>query len=161
MQLSEKEFKEQFYKKASEVKTPEELTTLLKEITEFNHDYGTIVYGCTAAMKAAMNVVNRSPQGGITGFQAGCMGWEMIKELMGTTPNAPLKLTDYHNMLYPQYADKFEKRISTATWEYLQLQAAENLEKNGISTGTHPNVVAHWVSIKDGKIPFGYVVRDE
>ena len=34
----------------------------------------------------------------------------------------------------------------------------ENLEKE---TQAHPHVVEHWQSIVDGKIPFGYIIRED
>ena len=51
--INEQEFKTDFYAKAAKVKTKEQLNALIDEITAFGHDYGTIVYGCMAAMKAA------------------------------------------------------------------------------------------------------------
>lgn len=153
VKMTEKEYKEMVYDKASKVKNKKELNNLLDEIIEYGHDYGSIVYGCMAAMKAAFNVVERSPNGGITGFQAGCIGWECVHEFMMTKP--PCKLIDYNNMLYPQYQDKFEKTISQTTWDALQKKAGENLnEKRSASD----NIVAHWQSVRDGKIPFGFTI---
>jgi hypothetical protein len=143
------------YKKAETVKTEPDLLAFLKEIKEYNHDYGTIVYGCMAAMKAAFKVVNNSPNGGITGFQAGCLGWECIHEFMSV--KAPAKILQYDNMLYPQYQDKFEKVISRETWEDLQKKAKEHLNKDS----GHPDVVKHWRTIVDGHVPFGYSVNDQ
>jgi hypothetical protein len=60
-------------------------------------------------------------------------------------------------MLYPQYDYKFEKTISTDTWHALQEEAKKNL----VERDPHPNVKAHWESIVEGKIPFGYVISDE
>ncbi len=154
---TEKEYKEHIYPKADLVKTPKDFEKLLKEITEYNHDYGTIVYGCMAAMKAAFKLVNNSPYGGITGVQASCLGWELIQEFMMV--KFPCKLTDYNNMLFPVYEDKFQKNINNDTWKHLQSEAKKNLaEKN--EHGPHPRVEAHWKSIVNGEIPFGYTVGE-
>jgi hypothetical protein len=156
--MTEKQYKEEIYKKASEVKTAEQLTALLKEIDEFNHDYGTIVYACMAAMTGAFNVVNNGKQGGITGFQAGCLGWEAVRKFL-TMNDGPVRLQEFNNMLYPQYAENFEKTITPETWEFLQKEADKNLTEN--TKHTHPNVLNHWKSIKNGQVPFGYQVKEQ
>lgn len=46
-----------------------------KLITGYEHDYGTICHAVHAAMMAAFSSVNKSPTGGISGFQASCVGW--------------------------------------------------------------------------------------
>lgn len=153
--MTEREYKDQIYKKADKVKSKPDLNALLKEIVEFNHDYGTIVYGCMAAMKAAFNVVNNGPQGGITGFQAGCLGWECVREFLSI--RGPAKLLDYENMLFPQYRSHFTKTISASIWRHLQSEAKKNLaEPRGVS-----EVRAHWQSIVDGRVPFGYRVEED
>lgn len=154
--MTELEYKEMIYKKASEVENKDDLNKLLDEITSHGHDYGSIVYGCMAAMKAAFKVVNNGSQGGITGFQAGCLGWECVHEFMMI--KAPCKILDYGNMLYPQYKDKFEKTITQETWNGLQKKAEEKLKEiEHVSS----KVVTHWQSVKNGKVPFGYSVIAE
>lgn len=60
-------------------------------------------------------------------------------------------------MLYPQYYDKFQKTLSSKTWEWLQQKAKENLESRGI---VHPDVKKHWEEIVEGIVPFGYIVEN-
>jgi len=75
-----KDIKAQWQKKAKEA-TVETLPQFLKELTEdYEHDYGTIVHATTEAAIAACHAVDASPQGGITGFQAGCIMWQFISE---------------------------------------------------------------------------------
>lgn len=75
-----------------------------------------------------------------------------------------LKLIDYDNMLYPQYEYKFDKVISDETWKDIQEQARKNLE--GLEELdkehrlVHPDVIAHWQSIVEGQVPFGYRVEE-
>lgn len=154
--MKELEYKEQIYKKADDVKTEADLVKLLRDITQFHHDYGTIVYGSMAAMKAAFNVVNNGPQGGITGFQAGCLGWECVHEFMMIKP--PCKIVDYSNMLYPQYAAKFNRTISKSVWGHLQKEAARLLTESDIASSHCQN---HWKSIVAGEVPFGFEVEVE
>lgn len=143
-------------KKVGDVKTEADLLSIIKEISDFNHDYGTIVIGCFAAMKAAFKVVNNSPQGGITGFQAGCLGWECIKEFFGI--NGPARLLEMENLLYPQYDYKFDKTVSTEVWTSIQEKARKNISDN--SKGASEKVVARWKSIADGQLPNGFVIKD-
>lgn len=143
---------------AKQIKTTEELVTFLNRlVTAYTHDYGTIVHACVAAMVAAFSFINKSDQGGITGFQAGAIGWEMIKEFMGI--NGPAKIVDYENLLYPQYDYKFEKTISKDTWDYIVEKAKQKLAED--NEHTHLDVLAHWQSIADGRIPFGFTLRDD
>lgn len=144
---------------AREVKTPEQLAVFVTHLTtDYEHDYGTIVHAIHAAMKAAMRVVDSSPQGGITGFQASCIGWMQVKDLFMVRDGDPLRLVNYSDMLYPQYEDKFAKQISPRTWEMLQKEAKEKLADDA---SAHPNVKAHWETIAAGRVPFGYTVAAE
>ena len=70
----------------------------------------------------------------------------------------PLALIDYTKMLYPQYNYKFEKTISTSTWEYLQKETKKKIEE---TPDANVNVIAHWKSIVNGTIPFGYKISDD
>ena len=64
-------------------------------------------------------------------------------------------MIDYDDMLYPQYDDKFDKTINTHTFNTLQNEAKKLLEDTA-----HPVVKAHWQSIVDGVVPFGYKIKD-
>ena len=155
--MTEQEYKKYIYEKARNVKTKEELDTLLKEVIESDDlDYGKIVYAMCGCMKATMNYIDRSPVGGITGFQAGFIGWEMVKEYLCYTNKTGLKLLNYDNLLYPQYKDKFNKIIDKELWNVLQEEAKKKLEER---PDAHPKVIKHWKSIVDGKVPFGFKVE--
>jgi hypothetical protein len=149
--------KHQFIEEAEKVSTKEELDAFIDKMGKTQQDYDSIVWACYAAMKAAFNVMNRGPQGGISGFQAGFIGWQAVEDFMGMSQDSPKKILDYDNLLYPQYAEKFDKTISTETWNHIQEKAKKNLD----TESGHPNVVAHWKSIRDGHIPFGFIVKDE
>jgi len=61
-------------------------------------------------------------------------------------------------MLYPQYKHQFEKTISEDTWKFLQNKAAEEIASKEL---LHKDVRKHMQSIIDGKIPFGYKIKEE
>lgn len=135
--------------------TLETLPSFLKHLTEdYHHDYGTICHAIAAGAVATAR--SMADWGGITGFQAGCVMWEFIQKWMSY--ETPMKLVKYENMLYPQYAHDFSKQISSETWEWLQEQAKKKLY-NADEEYLHPAVKAHWQSIIDGIVPFGYEVK--
>ena len=154
--MRELQYRDEIYKKAQEVKNIDDLTKFIYEIAKHKNDYSTVVYACSAAMFAAFNVVNRGPNGGVTGFQAGCIGWECIGKFMMIEENAPCRLINYNEMLYPQYSANFEKTITVKTWDYLQNNAAKKIisDKNA-----HQDVISHWHKIASGVIPFGYKLK--
>jgi hypothetical protein len=145
---------QQWYDDAKD-QTVETLPNFIQHIlNDYTHDYGTICHALTAGGIATMWAMDKSEQGGITGFQAGCIMWEFIKNWMSL--KSPLKLFNYENMLFPQYIDRFDKTINKETWLWLQEKAREFLNKE--NKHTHPEVVAHWQSIINGKVPFGYTI---
>jgi len=152
---------EEWYKEARQM-TPENLPAFITKLTtEYIHDYGTICHACAAAAVAATWAIEHGPQGGITGFQASAIMWEYIRNWMHGGENKPLRLLDMEDLLYPQYYYKFNA-ISKSTWDHIQIVAKEKLEKVEIGDeSAHPNVIAHWKSILEGRVPFGLVVTDE
>ena len=130
-----------------------------KMIHGFNHDYGTSVHAVSACALATAWAVCGDENVGLSGFQAGFVMWDFIKGWTKTHNETGLKLLDYDNMLYPQYEHKFAKTIDTYTWNKLQKIAKKKLEEDGETA--HPAVVAHWRSIVNGNVPFGYTVKDE
>jgi len=136
--------------------TFETLPTFVKSLKDFpGHDYNTTVYAPSAAILGM--AWSMAEYFGNTGFQASCIMWEFITNWMGVYHNKPLKLVNYADMLYPQYQHHFEKTITPDTWMWLQEQAKKKLEESGYACD---EVKEHWKSIIDGKVPFGYTVRD-
>lgn len=109
--MTEQEYKRQVYDEADQVKTVEELNLLIERLTAHPHDYGTIIYACAAAMIGAYKVMNASPQGGITGFQAGCLMWEMVHRF-GEFSGGPLRIQDFDHLRFPQYDDDWAVWLS-------------------------------------------------
>lgn len=146
-----------WYEEASRMKMAD-LPAFLEKLTKnYEHDYGTICHAIGSAAVAAAWAVEREPCGGITGFQAGAVMWEFIQNWCSQYKDKPLKLLNYEDMLYPQYADRFDKLISASTHDYLMKEAAKKLED---ADHAHPNVVAHWRALAAGAVPFGHRIKD-
>ena len=130
----------------------ETLPEFLRHLTEdYGHDYGTICHAIAAASLAAARAVDRSPQGGITGFQAGAIMWQFITNWMIEYKDKPVKLVNFENMLFPQYESTFVKTISQDTYDWLVSQAKERMHENGMA----PRVKAHMEDIAAGHLPWG------
>lgn len=156
--MTEKEYKDYIYEKANKVKTKKDLDALLKEVINNKElDYGKIVYAMSACMIATSRYIDMSKVGGITGFQASFVGWEMVREFMIYDNKTSLRIVNYDDMLYPQYEMEFKKTISQNTWKSLQKQAKIKLKE---SPDASPKVIEHWKSIIEGKVPFGYKVEE-
>lgn len=126
---------------------------------DYNHDYGTVVHAVSACALAAAWAACGDDSAGITGFQAGFVMRDFVRNWTYTSNTTGLRIVDYDMMLYPQYEDNFEKVIDEHTWEMLKKQAQKNLDESGDSA--YPVVVNHWKSIVYGKVPFGYRVKKE
>lgn len=99
---------------------------------------------------------------GITGFQGGATMWDFICgwEFLGN--KCGLKIVDYDNLLFPQYGYKFDKTISSRTWEKVQEEAKNMIEEDKKDVcPAHHKVREHWESIANGNIPFGLTISDE
>lgn len=152
-----KELRKKWIDQARQIKTEQQLTRFIHNLLNgYSHDYGTVVraIGAMAIGAASLGAFIE----GITGFQASCVMWEFVREWNYYGNQTGLKLIDYDNMLYPQYASHYEKTLSAYTWEKIQELARKNLEE---VDNAHPDVKAHWQSIVDGKVPFGYEVKDD
>lgn len=156
---NEKELRERWQKEA-EAQTLESLPAFLQSLADFEHDYASIIIAHGAAALGALHAMNRSPMGGITGFQAGLIMWEIVRGWMDY--DAPLQLRNWEHMLYPQYEDQFTQTMDAPTWAWLQEKAKqlilESVEQHHAVNG---HVMQHWQSIAQGQIPFGYTLEEE
>ena len=124
-----KAIKKEWQEKAKDA-TIATLPAFLAELIEkYQHDYGTICHAVSVAAVAAAWAVNASPAGAITGFQAGAVMWEFIREWNCSSNKTGMRLVDYDNFLYPQYADKFQKVLSKDIWENIQKEAQAQISK--------------------------------
>lgn len=133
------------------------LPEFLRHLTEdYKYDYGTICHAMSIAAIATLTAIDKSPQGGITGFQASAVMWAFIRNWQYTGNKTGLRIVDFDDMLYPQY--EFQKIITKEIWESLQLEANRLLTENKMVAS---KIRDHWQSIADGKIPFGYTLPNE
>ena len=125
----------------------EELPEFLKSLENEDVDYNTCCDIVSKAGLASMHVFGSKLN--ITGFQAGYIMWQMIYNWLFET--------NKDNMLYPQYEEMFQKSIPVSAWKSLQAEACVLLETNkGVDV-----VREHWQSIVDGKVPFGYTIKED
>ena len=150
---------DEWYKETNSDMTPKKFPEFFRHLSEdYVHDYGTVCHAMAAVALAAMWAFNNSEgaRGGITGFQAGCVMWEVIRHMNYENNKCGLRLLDMDDLLYPQYEHKFTA-ISKDTWDAVKKEAQKRLLERGAA---HPDVVAHWESIVNGKVPFGSRIED-
>lgn len=149
--------REEWFTQAKNIKDTKELMAFIDHLfNDYVHDYGTVVHAISASVLATawMGVSMED----ITGFQAGFILWGFIKNWSYSNNKTGLRIINYDDMLYPQHEEKFNKKISSSTWNALQKEAKILLETS-CDYPTNPDVVAHWQSIVDGVVPFGYEVE--
>lgn len=129
-QIEEKDgIHKQWYEDAKKI-TLEELPGFLSRLlNDYGHDYGTICHALASGAIATMWAMNKSNQGGITGFQAGAIMWEFIRNWNHSRNKCGLRLIDYDNFLYPQYYEENQKMMSPQVWENIQKEAAKNISE--------------------------------
>ncbi len=155
VEVSRQRISEEWYEETKEM-TMDKLPEFLRKLTEdYEHDYETICHAIAAGAIATAWAINSTPQGGITGFQAGCIMWMFIRHWTYSHNKLGLRIIDYDNLLYPQYEEKFQKTITPAIWEELQ-----NEVKKLLDSGRRPAdaVYEHWLRIANGEVPFGLTI---
>lgn len=122
----EMNLQEEWFKRAHE-QTTETLSDFIKHLTQdYQHDYGTICHAISAAALAAIYAVDNSDCGGITGFQAGHIMWEIVREMNYKNNKCGLRILNYDDLLYPQYIGKFTE-IGKSTMESVRKQAKQRI----------------------------------
>ena len=160
--ITEEDHPEKEWFEQAKEQTFETLPAFIDHImNDYIHDYGTICHAISACALAAAYA--GAEDADITGFQAGFVMWDFIKQFMYSENKCGLKIVDYDNMLYPQYEDYFEKRISSSVWGKIQKEAKELLDRHNSDPDDicHPRVLKHWEWIAAGIIPFGYMVSED
>lgn len=145
---------------AAKEMTAERLPEFIRHLTEdYEHDYGTICHAIAAAAVAAAWSVERSPSGGISGFQAGAVAWEMLR---GWDPSligkCGARIVAYDRLLFPQHEESFTA-ISRSTWRAVQEEAAKLIAE--ADRHVADQVLSHWHSIVEGHVPFGLRVEGD
>ncbi len=150
--MEEMEFRAK-YKDRLNVKNIDEFTTLLAEMKIDSNDYGACVVATAYIMEAAYHLLDP----GLTGFQAGCVMWEMVKKFGSYGPNARLRMLDYGNLKFPQYERHFT-HIPQETWLSVVKDAQKGCnEWTGEKSG---RVFEHMQTVAEGRVPFGLKIGD-
>lgn len=137
------------------LETLEELMNYISALADRPHDYGTTVYAVSMAATAAFNFM--AAKLGITGFQAGAADFDMLRR---TRHLEAFTILDYKDLLWPQYAGQ-NRTITAATHHWLRRKALELLAENANNNNVHPAVRAHWIKIRDGVVPHGFMVEED
>ncbi len=146
--------KKELQEKRKQIENFESLIEFLKDVKEnYNTGYGEAPRAMAQACLAVGDFLARDF--GITGFQASFVMWDFILDWQYSNNKCGLRMVNFDDMLYPQYDHKFAKTISVEQFEKIKEQAKENLEKNEYA---HPDVIKHWQSIVNGKVPFGFTI---
>ena len=153
---NEFEVKEILEKERKNIKSLDDLMNYIQNIRD-NYDIGYDTAPRAIAQAALATSYYLADMFGITGFQAGFVMWDFIKDWSFRGNKCGLKIVNYDYMLYPQYNYKFQKTIKKDTFEALQKAAENNLKKHQLSSSA---VIKHWKSIVDGNVPFGYTIED-
>lgn len=114
----------------------------------YRHDYGTICHAIAAASLAMAHAVERSPEGGITGFQSGSVGWMWLTR-WNRWEDEPRRIVEYRNLLYPQ-SDHVFTTISQGIANWLRAEAGRLLAEQ---PDAHPKVMMRWTNIAAGRFP--------
>lgn len=156
----EMHLEKEWFEEASK-QTPETLMEFISHImNDYEHDYGTVCHAISACAIAAAWAANKMDGacGGITGFQAGFIMWDFIKQWEYPYNRCGLRIIDYDDMLYPQFEHKFDKVLTKETLEALREEADIRLHERDYAADS---VIEHWKRIADGEIPFGYRVEEK
>lgn len=133
------------------VPCPKSMSELMRFIKDCKQMYS--VYAASIAATATYNYMCAAMQ--LTGFQANQASFDIFRRTQRL--DGPLKILEYRNMLYPQYAYQFKNVIDGETWKWIQEEAAKRIHKfRAVSS-----VRNHWKRIVDGKVPFRYKVNHE
>jgi hypothetical protein len=134
------------------IKSIDDLSELIRALTEREHDYGTCCYAMSIAAVAAFKYVAGAL--GVSGFQASCADLDILRRTRRLKHG--FSIVDYENLLYPQYcnAEHFPgwEQMIRENISILAGAAKERIESTDHGTCAHPDVLAHWkwiVSLAD------------
>ena len=146
--------REKIYQEVYDLGSTEAITRALPSLME---KYGQTYEGTAEFIGSYLAALGNQMccEMGATGFQKSHTMFNFLFAFNFRYNCTGLKLVNYDDMLYPQYADKFAPVISQTAWKNMQT-LAEKLLREYEDEYVHPDVKAHWQSIVDGIVPFGY-----
>lgn len=147
---------DEWFKKAEKVELDTLMTFIRGIMDGYEHNYESYVYACTACAIATTFACGTE----LSGAQAGFIAKLYPLYFYYVDNKSGVGFKNYDLMLYPQYQYHFEKRLTPKTWKMLQEMAKTEYEKHKEDDNIPWHVKAHWKSIIDGQVPFGYEVWD-
>ena len=136
--------------------TPETIGKFITDVMTMDDiDYATVVDCIAACAIAGAAAANNHKNGGITGFQAGYVMWQFIRNYMYEHNKCGLRMIDWDKMLYHQDESSFDKVIPQNVFERLQNQAKEEIQIKWLSEKQKQ----HLQNIIDDIPPFGYSIE--
>ena len=153
--MSKIEDRDNMYKLAKQ-QTPETIGMFINDVMSMDDiDYGNVIDCIAACAIAGAAAADNHKNGGITGFQAGYVMWQFIRNYMYEHNKCGLRMIDWDNMLYHQDESSFDKVIPQNVFERLQNQAKEEIQIKWLSEKQKQ----HLQNIIDGIPPFGYSIK--
>ena len=126
--------------------TIEELNAIINELVDRDLEYGTCPYAMSISALATFYYVSHKL--GVSGFQASCADMDFLARSRGMKYG--FSILNNEHLLFPQYADEFDKGFSARIREnigWLSKEAAKLLDEN--NDLVHGNVKKHWRKIVD------------
>ena len=125
----------------------DELTKFINDLTERKHDYGTCCYAMSLAATASFEYV--ASKLGVTGFQAGFAGLDIIKRVRNM--DGPFMILDAEKTLYPQY-DLREQANEWLSSDRLKEWQKEEAMKKLKAKDACGDVEDHWKKLANQEI---------
>lgn len=145
----DQELIETWWKEAERCRSIDDATHFAHRLVEdYRHDYGTICHAVAAAGVAMANAVGIPA--GITGFQAGFIGW-MLHKRWQQWGDEPRRIVDFSHLLYPQYDDQWAS-ISPETETWLVGEAKKLIGEN-VGQPMSSAVLDRWQMVARGELP--------
>lgn len=120
----------------------EKLCEFLKLCETYDDNYSGVTVATGQAALAVMEYFAHIF--GLTSFQASFVNVEILRGWTYSDSKTSLKIVNYDDMLYPQYAYRFDKTITPSTWEVIQKEARKSLDELGnFGHKVHPSVASH------------------
>lgn len=143
-----------WYEEAREITLDNLMVFIRKLMDGYEHNYDSYVHAVTACAIATANAAGDE----MSGAQAAFVSVLFPKHFFYWTNYSGVSVRDWDKMLFPQYKHNFDRVVRQSTWLALQERAKELYKSD---TSAPSEIRAHWKSIIDGKVPFGYKVKND
>lgn len=151
---------DQWYEKAISRFSFQELPNFFNHVfNDFSHTKETFAHAMVAALLATAYAVDKSVPASKE-LRLELKHLSLINHAFSQLflNSGPCRIIQFFFMLFPENKFKFEKVIDEKVWNYLVNQAKIFLDhdkKNGLKT-TDAATRAHWETIANGELPWGY-----